>query len=127
MTEDTRNATPKVVSTASDAVMRGPMLVTVEVPRSDDGQILTRGDIVLQSRHVFQQVKDSIEKAGASLSDVALVQVYLVDMADCAGMNAVWGEFFPGPDTPQRATIGISQLALDGMLIEVIATAYVVR
>ena len=83
------------------------------------------GGIEQQSRRVFTQMKAALEAADASLDNVALVQVYLVDMADWAAMNSVWNEFFTSADGPERATIGIKELAVAGMLIEIVVTAYV--
>ena len=108
----------------SAAVRRGPLLVTVQVPRTAAGEILRSGGIEEQSRCVFNQMKTAIEEAGASLADIAIVQVYLIDMADWAGMNRVWGEFFASGPALERATIGVKELAVPGMLIEIIATAY---
>ena len=53
-----------------------------------------------------------------------MVQVFLVDSADSAGMNAVYREFFTEP-YPCRATVVVKELLSPGMRVEIIATAHI--
>ncbi|HKP85085.1 MAG TPA: Rid family detoxifying hydrolase [Blastocatellia bacterium] len=69
-----------------------------------------------QAAQVFENVKAVVEAAGATLADVAKVNVYLADLNNFAKMNEVYKKYFPEP-YPARATVG-SQL-LGGMSIEV--------
>lgn len=76
-----------------------------------DGR-LTRHDIALQTRAVFDNVRAVLEASGARWEDLVDVTVYLTDMAgDFAGYNAVWADYFPDIDSaPCRTTLGISAL-----------------
>ena len=80
-------------------------------------------DVGEQTTQTFKNIKAVLEAGGASLADVVKVNVYLTDMANFAGMNAAYKEFFAEP-YPARATVGAS-LALQGMLVEIEAIAYV--
>jgi 2-iminobutanoate/2-iminopropanoate deaminase len=51
-----------------------------------------------------------LEAAGASIDDVVRCNVYLADLADAPGMNAVYESVFPDPK-PARTTIGAALLA----------------
>ena len=53
------------------------------------------------------------------------VGVFLTDVKkDFEAMNAVYRDYFP-VNPPARTTVGISALALSGLLIEIEMTAYV--
>ena len=43
---------------------------------------------------MIESIGTILESVGASLADLVTVTTYLVDMADFAGYNEVYGEFF---------------------------------
>src|SRR5262245_24738736 len=51
-------------------------------------------DIHTQTRAVLENIRDILAAAGAGLGDVVEVSTFLRDMADFAGYNTVYGEFF---------------------------------
>lgn len=76
-----------------------------------------------QTRLTLQCMKAILEAGGHSMKDVVKVQVLLTDMADFAGMNEVYTEFFTRP-YPTRMTYGTA-LTVPGMKVEMDAVAYV--
>jgi 2-iminobutanoate/2-iminopropanoate deaminase len=58
-----------------------------------------------QTDRVLSNLEAILVAAGGSLADVVRVGVYLADMTDWAGMNAVFERRFPEP-RPARTTIG---------------------
>ncbi|MGH0029764.1 MAG: RidA family protein [Myxococcota bacterium] len=82
---------------------------------------LAPGGIGPETRQTLENLRAILQGAGAELSDVAKVSVYLTDMADFGEMNRVYSEFFPD-DPPARITVGVSQLALNAKVeIELVA------
>lgn len=79
-------------------------------------------DIASQTRQSLTNMKNILEAAGASMSDVAEVVVLLDDIADFAGMNEVYGEFFTAP-YPARAAFAVEALP-KGAKVEIKAVAY---
>jgi len=75
-----------------------------------------------QTRQCLENVKRVLEIAGASLSDVVKVTVFLVNAEDFAKMNEVYRSYF-SEDYPARATV-IVGLVRPSMLIEVECVAY---
>ena len=59
----------------------------------------------------------------ASMQDVCTVTVYLLDVNDRPKINPVRQEFF-GDHRPASTLIGINELAVPGMLVEITAIAY---
>lgn len=80
------------------------------------GELLT-GDITAQARRVFDNIKAVCEAAGGSLTQIARVGIYLVDLNDFAAVNAVMAEYFSQP-YPARSTIGVAALP-KGACVEV--------
>ncbi len=80
-------------------------------------------DIRTQTRAVLENVRDILASAGAALADVVEVSTYLVSMADFAGYNEVYSEFF-GYEGPARTTVAVAQLPHPQLLIEIKVVAY---
>ena len=62
-----------------------------------------------------------LEAAGSSYDKVVKTTILLVDMADFATVNEVYGRYFPAAP-PARATFAVKALPL-GALVEIEATA----
>ncbi|MFC1526049.1 RidA family protein [Candidatus Latescibacterota bacterium] len=80
------------------------------------------GDIGAQTRLCLENMRRTLEQAGASLSDVVKTQVFLTKPDDFDAMNEVYGEFF-SEEFPARSTT-VTGLVRDFMLIEIECVAY---
>jgi len=70
----------------------------------------------------MQSIKAILEEAGTSFDRVVKTTVFLADRNDFAGMNKVFGQYFP-KDPPARSTIE-ARLMIDARVeIELIALA----
>ena len=83
----------------------------------------TRLDIRAQTRAVIENMRDILSSAGASLSDLAEISTFLVNMNDFGGYNEVYGEYFDHQG-PARTTVAVHQLPHPHLLIEMKAIAY---
>ena len=72
------------------------------------------------ARQVFSRLGDVLKAGGAGSRDVALVTVYLTDIADLPRMNAVFKETFP-TDPPARVTIQVQPQAKERIRVSLIA------
>jgi len=82
---------------------------------------LLEGGIEPQTEQSFKNLFAVLEAAGLTPDKVVKVNVYLVDMADFAAMNAVYARQFE-PPYPARTTIGVASLPLGARVeIELIA------
>jgi len=64
----------------------------------------TAGDIAAHTTSVLSQIEAELKRAGSSMDKVLKVNVYLHDIKDYDGMNAVFRGRF-GPNPPVRTTI----------------------
>ncbi len=82
---------------------------------------LVAGGIAEQTGQVFKNIAAVLTAAGKSFDDVVKCNVYLADMADFAGMNAVYSTQFTAP-YPARTTVAVRELPKRCLVeIEVIA------
>ena len=101
----------------SDAVRVGNLIYLAgQIP--DD----LSADIGGQTRQVLDAIDAVMARFGGSKSDLISIQVWLSDMADFPGMNAVWDDWVDQENPPARATCGVA-LARPGMRVEMVAVA----
>jgi enamine deaminase RidA (YjgF/YER057c/UK114 family) len=81
-------------------------------------------DIEGQTHQVLAAVDALLASAGSDKSKILMAQIFLVNMADFDGMNAVWDAWVPAGHTPPRATVQ-ALLAKPGWKIEMVVTAAV--
>jgi enamine deaminase RidA (YjgF/YER057c/UK114 family) len=98
------------------AVHNGTAYLAGQVPESPGKDI--RG----QAAEVFAAIDALLAQAGTDKSRILMAQVFLTDLADFEGMNAVWDAWVVPGHTPPRATVQ-AQLARPGWRIEVVVTA----
>jgi len=65
-----------------------------------------------------------LARAGSDKSRILMAQIYLADLVDFDGMNAVWDAWVSAGNAPPRATVQAA-LAKPGWKIEVVVTAAV--
>jgi 2-iminobutanoate/2-iminopropanoate deaminase len=115
---------PPPAGAYSPAVKAGEFVfVSGQVPRDPASGELVGSDVEAQTRQVMKNVERALTAAGAALSDVVSVIVYLADSDDWGRFNATYKEIMPQP-YPTRTAVGAS---LRGILVEVSAVAYVGR
>ncbi len=113
------------ISHYTDAVRYGDLLfVSGVAPLDENSRLVGEGDVVMQTRQVFLNMKKILEAAGTGFEKVLKVTVYLTDVADRAKINPVRQEFF-GASRPASTLIGVSELAITGMKVEIEAVVAV--
>jgi enamine deaminase RidA (YjgF/YER057c/UK114 family) len=100
----------------SDVVTHGNTVYLVEVPDT------LSADITVQAREVLAAVEKRLLQAGSSKSRLLMTTIYLRDMADYDGMNAVWDNWVPEGTAPARACVQ-ARLANPEMRVEVVVIA----
>ncbi len=99
----------------------GTVYLSGQIPLDAETGSLVDGDISVRTRKCFDNIRGVLEAGGLSMDDVVKVTVFLVDMADYAGMNEAYAEQFTAP-FPARSAIAVAQLPLGANIeIEVIA------
>ena len=85
-----------------------------------DAVLGTGDDIDAQARQAFTRLGALLQAGGVGMQDVALVTVYLSDVADLPRMNTIFKETFP-TDPPARVTIQVQAQAKERIRVSLIA------
>ncbi|MBC7501402.1 MAG: RidA family protein [Herminiimonas sp.] len=75
-----------------------------------------------QTREVLAHVDRLLDEAGSDKSRILMCQIFITDVKDFAGMNAVWNAWVAPGQSPPRATVE-AKLARSEWLIEMVVTA----
>ncbi len=114
--------TGEAISHYTDAVRFGDLLfISGVMPVDAEGRVVG-SDAVTQARQVFKNMAAILKAAGGGFADVLKVTVYLTDVADRPRINPVRQEVF-GKTRPASTLIGVKELALPGMKVEIDAVA----
>ena len=101
---------PAAIGPYSQAVRAGnAVYLSGQIPLDPATGELVPGDIQVQVRRAFDNLRAVCEAAGGSLDQVARLGLYVTDLADFAAVNAVMAEYF-GTPYPARSTIQVSAL-----------------
>jgi len=123
---------PKAIGPYSQAIVvqtgaaKGEKLVfcSGQIPLDpNSGEIVGTGDVKAQAQQVMTNLKNVLEAAGSSLSQVVKTTIFLADLGDFGTVNEVYGSFFKEAP-PARSTIQVAGLPR-GARVEIEATAIV--
>lgn len=64
-----------------------------------------KADLATQTQQVLASIDRLLAEAGSDKTRIVSATIYLTNMADFAGMNAVWETWVPQGQTPARATV----------------------
>ncbi len=82
---------------------RGQIFISGTASIDNKGNVLYVGDIVNQTRRMWENVEKLLEEGGATFNDVMQIVVYLRDSADYLTVSRMFKEKFP--DTPYVITL----------------------
>jgi enamine deaminase RidA (YjgF/YER057c/UK114 family) len=95
-----------------------------------DGIVEGEGDAYLQTKIILQKIEQALSKAGAKLSEVYRVRIYVTDIKQAQETMRAYSEFFK-EIKPVTILVEISALARPAHLVEIEAEAimgsYLVR
>jgi 2-iminobutanoate/2-iminopropanoate deaminase len=120
-TVNTPNA-PKPVGPYSQAIQTDNTLyISGQLAIDPKTNILTAGDIKLQTQQVMRNIQAILAATGMNLKDIVQTTVYLSSMALFADFNMEYAKYFES-DPPARATVACELKT--GALVEISAVAY---
>ena len=109
--------------TFSPAVRAGNLLFISGTTASDqDGRIVAPGDIVGQTRYIFQKFDALLKAAGAGFEHIVQTTEYITTTENYARTAEVRREFFRGR-FPTATGVIVKGLLREGALIEISALA----
>lgn len=108
-----------------DAVEANGLLFISGCPALDEnGDLVGGDDTVAQCAQVLKNLGLILEAAGCAPADVVKVNVYLTDVDDRPLINPLRQAFF-GATRPASTLVGVRELPVPGMKVEIEAVAVV--
>ena len=109
---------PGAIGPYSQAVeANGMLFVSGQIPIDPRTGKVVEGDITIQTERVMKNIEAILHAAGYDFSKVVKSTCLLSDMADFAGMNAVYGKYYQN-EPPARAAYAVKALPLN-VLVEI--------
>ena len=114
---------PKAIGTYSQAVKTGnTVYLSGQIPLVPDTMELVSDDTREQIDQAFKNLQSVVIEAGGTLSNVAKLNIYLIDLTHFPIVNEIMANYFKEP-YPARAAIGVaelpkgSQIEMDGIMV----------
>jgi len=104
---------PQAIGTYSQAIKVGTTVyMSGQIPLIPETMEMVEGDISVNIRRVFDNLKAVAQAAGGDLKDIAKLNIFLTDLSHFPTVNEVMAEYFTEP-YPARAAIGVASLPKD--------------
>ncbi|HVA77005.1 MAG TPA: RidA family protein [Candidatus Binataceae bacterium] len=104
------------------------IFVSGQVAVDKDGKLVGPGDLKAQVRQAAANLKLALEAAGATTADIVKTNTYIVNykQSDYAAMREARAALFPeGSNSPASTLVGVTSLAVEGLMVEMEAIAIV--
>jgi enamine deaminase RidA (YjgF/YER057c/UK114 family) len=85
----------------------------------DDGNIVGPGDIVAQTRRIFEKFALILQSVGGNLSNIVETTDYVLSLEEYKKTAALRRELFKGPPWPAATGVVVAGLIREGALIEI--------
>lgn len=106
-------------------VMGGRLVyVAGQIPGDGEGRTVARGDVVGQTRQVFENIRAVLAEAGATMADVIKITIFSTDIRYRDQINQVRSEVFK-PPYPASTQVAVVALADPDWFVEIEAVAFV--
>ena len=114
----------QVVTIAGPAKL---LFISGQVAIDKEGKVVGPGDLKAQIRQAARNLKDALTAAGATAADIVKTNTYIVNykQSDYSAMREARAELFPDGEPPASTMVGVTSLAVDGLLVEMEAIAAV--
>ena len=106
----TTQKAPQAIGTYSQAVkINDTVYLSGQIPLVPETMEIIDGDMSVQIKQVFDNLKAVAEASGGHFSDVVKLNVFLTDLSHFPVVNEMMGQYFEQP-YPARAVVGVAAL-----------------
>ena len=107
------------------AIKEGSTLVSVagQVALDHDFSVIAPGDLAEQTRVIMRNIAVALEAAGATWDDVIRRTIYTLHPTEFAVITEAIESVQGASEHPAQTIVGVTGLAVEGLLIEIEVTA----
>ena len=109
------------------AIARGSVVVHFagQVALAEDFSLVGEGDLAEQTRAAMRNLRVAMDAAGVGWDDIVRRTIYTLHPTEYDTITAAIDEVTGGAEHPAQTIVGVTELALPGLLIEIECTAVV--
>lgn len=103
------------------------VFVSGQVAIDKEGKLVGSGDLKAQILQAGANLKAALAAAGATPGDIVKTNTYIVNykQSDYSAMREARASLFPAGEPPASTLVGVTSLAVDGLMVEMEAIAAV--
>ena len=106
------------------AKMGDTLHISGQLALDQEGNIVGKGDMVVQTEKAYENLKKCLESVGATMRDIVMLRIFVTDLEQFKKTGDVRKKFF-GKYRPATTGLEIRRLYFDDALIEVEAMAVI--
>lgn len=99
--------------------------LTGQVSWSADEEIVGKDDVETQTRQIFDNISNLLEKVGGKLSDIVSITTYFTDRTQLPAIQRVRTEFFESGKEPVSTSVMVAGLGHEDFLVELTPIAVI--
>ena len=99
--------------------------VSGQLPLDQDGNVVGKGDIGVQTDKTYENLQKCLESVGATINDIVMLGIYVTDLEEYNNKTRNIRKKYFGKYRPATTGIEISGLYFPEAMIEVEATAVI--
>jgi enamine deaminase RidA (YjgF/YER057c/UK114 family) len=103
------------------------IFISGQVAIDQEGKLVGAGDLTAQIGQATANLKAALVAAGSAPADIVKINTYIVNykQSDYPAVREARAELFPEAQPPASTLVGVTSLAVDGLLVEIEAIAAV--
>lgn len=87
-------------------------------PWDEAGKVVGKGDMAVQARQTYENIKRTLAAAGAAMNDIVKINIYLINLDQFRQAGGVIKEYMGGNLAPATA-VQVSRLWFPDQLLEI--------
>lgn len=104
--------------------MGDTVYISGQLPQDQDGNIVGKGDMVVQTEKTYENLKKCLETVGATMRDIVMLRIFVTNLEKFQKTGDIRKKYF-GKYRPATTGLEISGLYFPDAMIEVEATAVI--
>jgi reactive intermediate/imine deaminase len=97
--------------------------VSGQVSLNKDGQVVGVGDLAMQTKQVFENIKSALEASGINFNNVIKLTFFLTDISKMPIVREVRDHYINTLNPPASSAVEVRRLIREELLIEIEAIA----